>query len=248
MGRELTRRIELDATPEQVWEAIATGPGISAWFVPHEVQEREGGAVSARFGGGFDATGEVRAWEPGRRFVYGAAEPPPDGAADYAYEFLVEGREHGSTVLRMATSGFLPGDDWAAEYDAMTKGTDLFFATLATYLRHFAGRTAVPVTVFGPMITDWTRARTTLTAALGLPADPRPGDRAHAAGLLDGEVYFANEDTVGIRTPGALFRFLRGFAGPVIAGHHLFDGSDPGAQERAWQAWLTTTFSGKDAS
>jgi uncharacterized protein YndB with AHSA1/START domain len=244
MGHEFERddRVEVDATPEDVWTAIATGPGIDSWFMGRN--EVADGKVRQSFGG-YEPEHRVTAWEPLRRFAYRSDDA--DGRF-VAYEFLVEGREHGSTVLRMATSGFLPGDDWAAEYDAMTKGTDLFFATLATYLRHFAGRTAVPVTVFGPMITDWTRARATLTAALGLPADPRPGDRAHAAGLLDGEVYFANEDTVGIRTPGALFRFLRGFAGPVIAGHHLFDGADPGAQERAWQAWLTTTFSGKDAS
>ena len=33
---------EVPGTPEQVWKAIATGPGISAWFVPSKVEEREG--------------------------------------------------------------------------------------------------------------------------------------------------------------------------------------------------------------
>ena len=32
--RRLEKSIELDATPEQVWAAIATGPGIDSWFVP----------------------------------------------------------------------------------------------------------------------------------------------------------------------------------------------------------------------
>ncbi len=31
-------QIEVAATPEQVWEAISTGPGISAWFLPAEVE------------------------------------------------------------------------------------------------------------------------------------------------------------------------------------------------------------------
>ena len=31
-------QIEVAATPEQVWEAISTGPGISAWFMPAEVE------------------------------------------------------------------------------------------------------------------------------------------------------------------------------------------------------------------
>jgi len=69
MPRELIKMVELDASPEEVWQAIATGPGISTWFVPHQVEEREGGAMSAQFGGGFDAAAQVRAWEPGRRFA-----------------------------------------------------------------------------------------------------------------------------------------------------------------------------------
>jgi uncharacterized protein YndB with AHSA1/START domain len=41
---ELHKEMELDASPEQVWEAIATGPGISSWFMgPHEVEPHVGG-------------------------------------------------------------------------------------------------------------------------------------------------------------------------------------------------------------
>ena len=45
-------RFELPGTPEQVWAAIATGNGISSWFVPTEVEERRGGTdVSRRSSG-----------------------------------------------------------------------------------------------------------------------------------------------------------------------------------------------------
>jgi uncharacterized protein YndB with AHSA1/START domain len=35
MGRKFEnhQEVELDASPEQVWEAIATGPGIDSWFM-----------------------------------------------------------------------------------------------------------------------------------------------------------------------------------------------------------------------
>ena len=33
--------VEVPGTPEQVWEAIATGPGISAWFMPADVDRRQ---------------------------------------------------------------------------------------------------------------------------------------------------------------------------------------------------------------
>ena len=39
---------ELQATPEQVWEAIATGPGIDSWFMGrNQVEPGEGGKVLA---------------------------------------------------------------------------------------------------------------------------------------------------------------------------------------------------------
>ena len=48
--REIRMEMVLPGDPEEVWRAIATGPGISSWYVPHTVQERAGGAATARFG------------------------------------------------------------------------------------------------------------------------------------------------------------------------------------------------------
>ena len=35
MGKEFETRLDatVEASPEQVWDAIATGPGVSSWFV-----------------------------------------------------------------------------------------------------------------------------------------------------------------------------------------------------------------------
>jgi hypothetical protein len=116
----------------------------------------------------------------------------------------------------------------------MTRGNALFFATLSTYLTHFAGRTATPVTAFGPMITDWPRTRAKLTAAIGRHGDhvrfAPPGEQP-----VVGVIYFENDDTIGIRTDNALYRFLRGFRGPVMACHLLFSQQET---DQAWQAWL----------
>jgi hypothetical protein len=95
--------------------------------------------------------------------------------------------------------------------------------------------------VFGPMITDWPRTRARLMAAIGLNG---PGAvRFEPAGLppVIGELYFANADTIGIRTADALYRFMRGFHGPVVAGHHIFRAIDVEQTEQAWAAWLTHT-------
>ncbi|HJW63560.1 MAG TPA: SRPBCC domain-containing protein, partial [Actinomycetes bacterium] len=53
---ELRKEITLDATPEQVWEAIATGHGIECWFVPAQVQD---GRVALDMGGGMADAGPV---------------------------------------------------------------------------------------------------------------------------------------------------------------------------------------------
>ena len=37
--------VEVPGTPEQVWQAIATAKGMSAWFGPTELEEREGGSL-----------------------------------------------------------------------------------------------------------------------------------------------------------------------------------------------------------
>ena len=53
-----------------MWEAIATGPGISVWFVPSEVDGREGGDVVFHLGPDMDAPGTVTGWCPPERFAY----------------------------------------------------------------------------------------------------------------------------------------------------------------------------------
>jgi uncharacterized protein YndB with AHSA1/START domain len=217
------------ATPEQVWDAIATGPGISSWFVGHT--EIDGQTVRTAFGDDWIPPGHVTAADQPAHFAY-RTDTAPDGRF-IAYEYLVEGRDQSSTVLRTVTSGFLPGDDWAGEYEAMRYGTSMFFATLLEYLHHFPGRPATPITAFGPL----SEAR--LHATLGLN-DPHPGDpvQAELPGLpaIDGQVYYTNPHTLGIRTPDALYRFLRGFHGGLVASHSLFT---PGpAPTTAWTAFL----------
>jgi uncharacterized protein YndB with AHSA1/START domain len=233
--------VEIDATPEQVWEAIATGPGYDSWFMGRtEVEPGEGGQVRTDLGGHVMES-RITAWEPLRRLAYRGDESP-DGRF-IAFDFLIEGREQGSTVLRLVTNGFLPGDDWEAEYDAMVKGGAMYFATLVAYLTHFAGRTATPISATGPTVPDARQVFDRIPAALGLTAAPAVGDRVHSAPaglpLIDGVVDFINPDAIGVRTSDALYRFIRGFFGPAVVGHHIFaDGVDRKETEQAWRAWL----------
>jgi uncharacterized protein YndB with AHSA1/START domain len=243
MGHEYRRENEavVPATPEQVWEAIATGPGIDSWFMGRT--RVEDGVVETAFSG-FTLRNPVSVWEPGEKIAYGSPVSP-EGRFE-AYEFLIEGRDGAATVLRAVTSGFLPGDDWAEEFEAMSHGLDLFFATLITYLRHFPGRTAVPFTAASPVVADWPRAWSALHTALGVTA-PAVGDRVRftveGVGPVDGEIYHVSPHDLALRTDGAMYRFVRGFQGPFFGMHHVFDDVDPHNAQRAWSAWLTALIS-----
>ena len=245
MGHQFAQHhsAEVPASAEEVWAAIATGPGIDSWFMGrNEVKTGAGGTVRTVFGE-YAPELEITGWDPDRRLAYGS-DRDSDGRF-IAYEFLIEGRAGASTVLRTVTSGFLPGEDWADEFEAMRMGGELYFRTLVEYLTHFAGRFATPVTAFGPPGTDWFRDRSLLCRELGLTETPSRGDPVRfdgAAGPVDGFVYFANAHAIGVRSADALYRFMRGFAKPVIAAHHLF-GSDADADQarQAWEAWLSRT-------
>lgn len=241
---ELRKAITLDATPEQVWEAIATGQGIDAWFMGvNQVEPREGGRTAMTIAGHTEE-GVVTTWEPPRRFAHRGGSP--DDAQFMAFEWLIEGRDDGTCVLRLVQSGVL-GDDWDSEYDALTRGWDMYLHTLAQYLEHFRGRPAVPVMVMLPGAGDAGRVWPVLSAGLGLSGPATEGDKVRLTpeGLdpIDGVVDWVSPEALGVRGDGGLYRFIRGYEGTVAAGHHLFAGDvDPEAAQRAWQGWLTRLF------
>ena len=69
--RSIQVEVEVPGTPEEVWQAIATGPGISSWFVPTEFEEQDGKpvAVKLNFGPGMESRSVVTAWDPPRMFA-----------------------------------------------------------------------------------------------------------------------------------------------------------------------------------
>ena len=241
---ELRKEITLEATPEQVWEAVATGAGIDGWFMGrNEVEPREGGRAAMTVG---DQTSEatVTAWERPRRFGDRVGNPGEPGFM--AFEWLVEGRGDGTTVLRLVQSG-VAGDDWESEYDALSKGWDMYLHQLGQYLRYFRGRPVVPVTLFGPGPGDPGQLWPKLRRGLGLAGEPAEGDRVRLTpeGLdpIEGVVDYLSPDILGVRGDGGLYRFICGFTGMVAVGHHLYTGdADDKEAEAAWQAWLDRLF------
>jgi len=239
---ELHKEVELGATPEQVWEAIATGPGIDSWFMgPHQVEPGEGGTISM-VSGDFAEHAAITAWDPPKRFAY---RTPDGGDGTFqAMEYLVEGRGQGSTVLRFVHSGIL-SDDWGAEYEDMTShGWTMYFHTLGQYLTYF-GRPGVYVSAVSPQAPEGQDAWTLLCAGLGVTEPLVQGDKVRLApeGLpaIDGVVDFAVpgfRELLGVRGDEGLYRF-HGHGDRVAVGHHVFaEGTDAASAGKAWQDWL----------
>jgi uncharacterized protein YndB with AHSA1/START domain len=235
--RRLAKEVELAATPDQVWQAISTPEGMSVWFVPHE---HAGGEIEADFGGGNTQAGQVLEWEPGKRVVYGA--PGLDGVPPMALEFLVEGKDDGTTVLRLVQSGFFGGDDWEAEYDGFGKGWDMFLHNLAEYFRHFSGQPVANVVATGFTTRPGEAVWADLVARLG--ADPALGDRVRLTpeGLepIEGVVDLRDASLLGIRTEQGLYRFMVDDLHHMVNTTQYFYGVavDREARGTAWQSWL----------
>jgi uncharacterized protein YndB with AHSA1/START domain len=243
---ELVHEIRVEATPEEVWDAIATGPGVDSWFMGrNEIEPRVGGTTRMEFGGSTEEA-TVTAWEPPTRLASRTPEDP-DGAF-HVFEYIVEGRQKGSTLVRWVHSGAL-GENWEAEYEGLSEGDPMYFDKLRVYLTYFRGRRAIPVAVFGPQLPDRDEAWTRYHRALGLPGTPALGDsvRLTPEGLpiLEGVVDWESRDFLGVRTDDGIYRFMHisVFGGPTGVGHHIFvEGLDQEEAEQAWASWLTKVF------
>jgi uncharacterized protein YndB with AHSA1/START domain len=143
----MERTYEVAATPEQVWDAIATADGISAWMVPTRLDPQIGGAVS--FDVGFWSHGIVTDYTPPSRFAYAEPWPIADHmpTADHdlssltpiATEFLIESASGGSSVIRVVSSAYGSGADWENEFFAdMVEGWVELLDKLAAYFTEAA--------------------------------------------------------------------------------------------------------------
>jgi uncharacterized protein YndB with AHSA1/START domain len=136
--RSIQVEAEVPGTPEEVWQAIATGPGISAWFVPTRMEERQGGEIVSNFGPGMDCPATIKAWDAPRRFVAEAIMGPP-GSPAVATEWIVEARAGGTCLVRVVHSLFASTDDWDNQLDGLEKGWPPIFRILRRYLETFKG-------------------------------------------------------------------------------------------------------------
>ncbi|GLY20333.1 SRPBCC domain-containing protein [Micromonospora sp. NBRC 101691] len=249
--------VDVPGTPEQVWELIATGPGLETWFVPAEVDPGPGGRIVTHHGSYGDSEGTITAWDPPRRLVFDEPEEmgPDRGTRTWNTEILVEARSGDTCVVRL-TSGFLVGgDEWRDDVDQTLDGWTAALRTMRLYLTHFAG---LPVTTLlvqhevpgpgeVPDVVDAAGLRTGKVGDEVATAAPAPS--------LSGVVEQIDDTSVTVRTqepPGiaevASMRY--GGTSSVMVRWYLYGDQGPAVRDRerqAWSAWaerLTGTTTG----
>jgi hypothetical protein len=234
---ECRREIELPATPEQVWAAVATPEGNLGWLFPSDVAPGEGSKTP-------DGS-TTTAWDPPRHYAVRTEQ----GDWFNHLEFVLEGRSGGSTVLRYVHAGIFV-EDWEKQYDAVQQHTDFYLHTLGQYLRHFAGRTATyiggdPGGLLGPEASMQPGSFQRLKRALGLGESVSECESVTVTpqGLppMQAVVDYAKPNFLGLRTAHAMYRFFGrdAFGGPVgMSIHHFGDNVDAEQTTKTWQNWL----------
>jgi uncharacterized protein YndB with AHSA1/START domain len=259
--------VEVPGTPEQVWDAIATGPGIAAWFVPADVAAHEGGSISLDMGSGMDAAGVITGWDPPRRLTYEEIWEPADVDAKsrLATEFLVEARSGDSCVVRLVTNVFGSTSDWGDELESMREGWTVFLHNLQLYMTDFPGQECSTVMATGQASGSLDDAWSAFATALGVKARPSQGERVATSTSDAGPAFAGTVDTIvdgefhrGLvlrsesPAPGVMLAFAyfwRGQAHTYVHGY-LFGDEAAAIAEREngdWKAWMADHFPMADA-
>lgn len=149
--RRVQAEVDVPGTPEEVWHAIATGEGMSSWFVPTRSDEREGGDVVNSFGPGMDAVAQITHWDPPTSYTAETAQEAAEadaqeGPGAIATEWIVETRDESTCTVRMVHRWFADSDEWDDEFEGHAYGwASSYFRMLRLYLEHFAGQTCTAI-------------------------------------------------------------------------------------------------------
>lgn len=164
VGPVVRKEIAIDATPEEVWEAWAEPAGIERWFVDRAEGRMEAEATVTWIFETFDYRLPIDVYESqrGRKLVFGG-EPPDRPPALQEVHIRQEG---GSTLLRLANSGFLEDDEEGKA--GVDSGWEMALATLKHQLERYPGRTRLHHLAMRPARFEYADLVPLFTTAEGL--------------------------------------------------------------------------------
>ena len=167
--KNLEASIEIDASVERVWQAIATDE-MSRWFaLDVRVTPGPDGKIWFSWGPGIEWETPIQVWEPNKRLQGGES----GATVDYFLE-----KQGNATILRIVQSGF-SGENWEDQYDSAAGGWAYFLYNLRYYLEHHAGKPRHAIWVRWPIEIPRESAWPQLLGASGLNLQPsmaKPGE------------------------------------------------------------------------
>ncbi|MDO5746009.1 MAG: SRPBCC domain-containing protein [Micrococcaceae bacterium] len=221
---EIVEEVQINGTPERIWEAVTTGT--AAWMFPTDQ------------------------W-PAVRVV---DEYPThlvtrmDGAEGWfnQVEHLLAPQGTG-TAMRYVHSGIFV-EDWNNQYDGASKHTVFYLHTLGQYLSYFDGKPVAFSDIQGPEASTAPEALDTWLSALGITNEMQGAELdLELPGFGTGPVIvdFRNENFVGLRTRHAMVRIFgrNAFGAPVgVSVHDFTPGADAQANTEVWQEAIEAAF------
>lgn len=255
--RSVQAEVEVPGTPEEVWQAIATGPGISSWFVPTRVEERVGGAIICDFGPGMESLSTITAWDPPHRYVADSRDDMGPDDPTVATEWSVEAQAGGACIVRVVHSWFSSSDAWDEQFEGHTYGWLSFFRVLRLYLATFSGQPSAWFQVMGVAPEPKEEAWAALTGQLGINGAgvgqhvSTPPETPPLAGLVEwaGQPAWPEELLIrlGAPAPGIAHLVPHPMGGQIYLTlrFYLFGDQAHAAVRRAeplWQEWVNARF------
>lgn len=134
----IERTVTLTRPPREVWQALTTAEGLSAWFGERaSIDLRPGGAATMTFAGGMTVDMRIERVEEPTVFAYTWRLPdlPEDDPRRTYVEFTLDPAGAG-TQLRVVETGFaqLPLDTRRETYDSHSGGWARELAELVEHL------------------------------------------------------------------------------------------------------------------
>lgn len=242
--------VEVPGTPDQVWAALATSDGLSSWFLPTDVEPREGGTIVVHMGE-TDSPGTITGWDPPRRLAYEEPEWAALGGhagapvSPLVSEFLVEARSGGTCVVRVVSSAFGTGADWESEVlkDMTDYWLPYFEHHLRMYLGRFPGQRATTLEVNADLPAPAEAVQQAIRHDLGATEEGRAVDLLGARGQVEraGDPYVVVSLTDPV--PGYMSFIAMdngdGSGGVYVAGWLFGEGAPAYVEEAtpAWRSW-----------
>jgi uncharacterized protein YndB with AHSA1/START domain len=246
--RYVELELDVHGTPEQVWKAIATGPGISSWFTPTTVEEREGGSMLFDLGPGLQAPATVTRWEPPALFAYEERDWMP-GAPPLATEITVQAQAGGTCRVRLVHSLFATDASWDDQLGSFEAGWPTFFEILQTRMSRFRGEPCAVVSVIrGIDVPE--EGWQALTRALGMSGGgerlrPEPGVPPISGTVRRVGVRKHPEALVDLEDPAPGMALMSAYSwaeeGSLSLRMYLFGNDAPAVaarEEPRWQQWM----------